>query len=152
MRTEIACDGSSIGNPGPGGWCCYIDESRWSAGGETHTTNNRMELTAVLEAVRRCDGALTLICDSRYVIDSLTSWRHGWKRRGWRKADGRPVANRDLFEALDEALEGRDVIFVWVRGHDGHRLNENADQRARAAAEAQRDRREMVVGPGISRR
>jgi ribonuclease HI len=146
-RITAAADGSAAGNPGPGGWAWYINDTTWGAGGEPGTTNNRMEISAVLALLASTSGPITVLCDSRYVVDAATSWIRGWKRRGWRKADGGPVANRDLFEALDAAITGRDVVFEWVRGHDGHVLNEAADRRARAAAEAVRDGQVIVAGP-----
>jgi len=145
-KTTVAADGAAAGNPGPGGWAWYVNETIWGSGGSVGTTNNRMELTAVIEALGRLEGPLHIICDSRYVVDSATKWRHGWKRRGWRKPDGAEIANKDLIIALDAALTGREVSFEWVRGHDGHPLNEEADVRARAAAEAVRDGRNVRTG------
>lgn len=142
----VAVDGAAAGNPGPGGWAWYAEENTWRAGGEKATTNNRMEITAVIEVLEHLDGPLHIICDSRYVVDLATKWRYGWKRRGWRKADGTEIANRDLVEVLDMHLTQRTVTFEWVRGHDGHELNEAADRRARAAAEAVRDGREIPSG------
>jgi ribonuclease HI len=107
-----------------------------------------MELLAVIDAMESLDGPLVFVCDSRYVIDSATTWIKGWKRRGWRKADGEPVKNQDLLVRLDAAMSGRDVRFEWCRGHDGHPLNEAADARARLAAEAVRDQRPVATGPG----
>jgi ribonuclease HI len=146
-RTVVAADGAAAGNPGPGGWAWYVDADRWCAGGQAGTTNNRMELEAVIDAIGALDGPLLIICDSRYVIDCATKWMTGWKRRGWHKADGSAVKNRDLLERLDAGLRGRDVQFEWTRGHDGHELNEAADQRARAAAEAVRDSRPVRTSP-----
>lgn len=145
-RITIAIDGAAAGNPGPGGWALYCDDLHWRAGGEPGTTNNRMELTAAIEALRITEGPLLLQCDSRYVVDAATSWMAGWKRRGWRKPDGSTIANKDLITTLDGLMEGRDVRFEWVRGHNGHVLNEAADVRARAAAEAVRDGREILTG------
>ena len=90
------------------------------------------------------------MCDSKYVIDSITKWMPGWKRRGWRKADGAPVLNRDLMESLDEAMQNRDVKFAWVKGRSGHDLNEAADERANAAAKAYQAKREPNRGPGFT--
>jgi ribonuclease HI len=145
-RQTVAADGAAAGNPGPGGWAWYVDDGTWASGGEGRTTNNRMELTAVIDALENLDGPLHIICDSRYVVDSATKWRHGWKKRGWRKPDGSEIANKDLIIKLDAALVGRDIKFEWVRGHDGHHLNEQADMRARAAAEAVRDGRRVDSG------
>lgn len=154
MRIVAAADGSALGNPGPAGWAWYVDETCWAAGGWPESTNNRGELTAVLELLRATALAglvgeeLHIQADSQYVINSLTKWRHGWKKRGWRKADGKPVLNGDLMKALDIALEGRVVTFEWVRGHSGHPANERADDLARAAATAYQQRHQPDAGPG----
>ena len=131
-----------------------MGEGCWAAGGWPESTNNRGELTAVLELLRataRTEEDLLIQADSQYVINSLTRWRKGWKRRGWRKADGRPVLNEDLMRALDDALAGRAVRFEWVRGHVGHPLNEAADSRARAAATAHQRGTAVPAGPGWTR-
>ena len=151
MTIIAAADGSALGNPGPAGWAWYVDDGRWAAGGWPESTNNRGELTAVLELLRATAHTgedLLIQADSQYVINSLTRWMKGWKRRGWRKADGRPVLNDDLMKELDAALTGRAVRFEWVRGHVGHPLNEAADSRARAAAAAHQQGRAVPAGPG----
>ena len=153
MTITAAADGSALGNPGPNGWAWYIDDANWAAGGSPHGTNNQGELQAVLELLRATAGtdeSLLILCDSKYVIDSITKWMPGWKRRGWRKADGAPVLNRDLMESLDEAMRGRAVTFEWVKGHAGHDLNEAADQRANAAAKAYQQKIEPRRGPGFT--
>lgn len=154
MTITAAADGSALGNPGPNGWAWYIDDARWASGGSAHGTNNQGELTAVLELLRATQAAahepLVIECDSKYVIDSLTKWLPGWKRNGWRKADKKPVLNRDLFEALDAELAGRAVRFVWVKGHAGHPLNEAADARAQAAARAYQAGSQPDAGPGFA--
>ena len=152
MTITAAADGSALGNPGPNGWAWYIDDANWAAGGSPHGTNNQGELQAVLELLRAtatADEKLVIECDSRYVIDSVTKWMPGWKRRGWRKADGAPVLNRELLEGIDEALRGREVRFEWVKGHAGHPLNEAADERANAAAKAYQQQTEPARGPGF---
>ncbi|MBD8011627.1 MULTISPECIES: ribonuclease H [Microbacterium] len=152
MTITAAADGSALGNPGPNGWAWYIDDDRWAAGGSPHGTNNQGELQAVLELLRATAGVdekLVIECDSRYVIDSVTKWMPGWKRRGWRKSDGGPVLNRELLEGIDEAMRGRDVEFTWVKGHAGHPLNEAADERANAAAKAYQQKQEPRRGPGF---
>ncbi|MGM1018249.1 MAG: ribonuclease H family protein [Actinomycetota bacterium] len=152
MTITAAADGSALGNPGPNGWAWYIDDARWAAGGSPHGTNNQGELQAVLELLRATAGTddpLVIECDSKYVIDSITKWMPGWKRKGWRKGDGKPVLNRELMEALDEAMRGRNVRFVWVKGHAGHPLNEAADERANAAAKAYQAGVEPRRGPGF---
>lgn len=154
MTITAAADGSALGNPGPNGWAWYIDDENWAAGGSAHGTNNQGELRAVLElllATAGTDEKLLIECDSRYVIDSVTKWMPGWKRRGWRKSDGGPVLNRDLLEGIDEAIRGRDVEFSWVKGHAGHPLNEAADERANAAAKAYQAKQEPRRGPGFTR-
>lgn len=153
MTLTAAADGSALGNPGPAGWAWYIDDRQWRAGGWPKATNNQGELMAVIDllhATATLDEPLLVLCDSQYVINSVTQWMPGWKRRGWRKADGKPVLNRELLEMLDAALQGRQVRFEWVKGHAGHPLNEAADLRARSAAEAFRDRVAPDAGPGIA--
>ncbi|WP_022890007.1 RNase H family protein [Agromyces italicus] len=146
-----AADGSALGNPGPAGWAWYVDERTWAAGGWKHATNNQGELKAVLELFRataHLDDELLVQCDSQYVINSVTKWMPGWKRKGWRKADGKPVMNVELLQQLDEVLAGRRYRFEWVKGHVGHPLNEAADSRARAVAEAYRSGLPIPSGPG----
>lgn len=153
MTIIAAADGSALGNPGPNGWAWYIDDANWAAGGSPHGTNNQGELQAVLELLRATAGTdepLLIMCDSKYVIDSITKWMPGWKRRGWRKADGAPVLNRELMESLDDAMRGRDVRFEWVKGHAGHDLNEAADERANGAARAYQGKQEPRRGPGFT--
>ena len=153
MTITAAADGSALGNPGPNGWAWYIDDDNWAAGGSPHGTNNQGELRAVLElllATAGTDEKLLIECDSRYVIDSVTKWMPGWKRKGWRKSDGGPVLNRDLLEGIDEAIRGRDVEFSWVKGHAGHPLNEAADERANAAAKAYQAKQEPRRGHGFT--
>ena len=149
-----AADGSALGNPGPAGWAWYIDDDRWASGGWAHGTNNMGELKAVLDlfeaTASRPEAKLRVYCDSQYVINSLTKWMPGWKKKGWKKSDGKPVLNRDLLEALDQALTGRDYEFIWVKGHAGHELNEKADSLANGAARAYQEGREPAHGPGFS--
>jgi len=146
-----AADGSALGNPGPAGWAWYVDDDHWSAGGWPHGTNNQGELMAVidlLEATAHLGDDLHIFCDSQYVINAVTKWMPGWKRKGWRKADGAPVLNRELLERLDRALQGRSYRFEWVKGHAGHELNEAADERARAVALAYQKGDPIPIGPG----
>jgi ribonuclease HI len=144
-------DGACSGNPGPGGWAAVIvdDGNREEiSGGEPETTNNRMELTAVIEALRRVppDAPVKVVTDSQYVLKGITSWLAGWQKRGWRTATGGPVLNRDLWEAL-ATLVGARVTWEWVRGHSGHRENTRVDQLARMHAQAGvAARRERGVG------
>jgi ribonuclease HI len=137
---EIATDGACKGNPGPGGWGALIRSGAHEkelSGGEALTTNNRMELMAAIEALnalkRPC--AVTLSTDSRYVMDGLTKWIHGWKRNGWRTADKKPVKNAELWQALVAAAERHQIEWKWVKGHAGHPDNERADKLASDAAE-----------------
>jgi ribonuclease HI len=147
-----ATDGSCLRNPGPGGWCWFVSDDCWGAGAETATTNNRMELLSVAMLLEAAPTGSTvhIQADSTYVIDALTKWRHGWKRRAWRTASGEPVKNRDLIEHLDLLMEEHAPTFEWVRGHDGHASNEAADERARAAAEALAAGRPWLTGPGFA--
>ncbi|MFT3970508.1 MAG: ribonuclease HI family protein [Micropruina sp.] len=154
MTLIAAADGSALGNPGPAGWAWYIDPERWACGGWAHGTNNMGELTAVLDLLRQTadvDDELLVYCDSMYVINSLTKWMPGWKRKGWRKGDGKPVLNVEIMKELDAALAGRRVKFEWVKGHSGHPLNEEADRLANAAAVAFSQGREPDAGPGLGR-
>lgn len=150
-----AADGSALGNPGPAGWAWYVDDDCWASGGWPRGTNNMGELMAVLDLLQQTahvDDDLHVFCDSRYVIDSITKWMPGWKRKGWKKGDGKPVLNVELMKALDAAMEGRRdrVRFEWVKGHAGHELNEAADRRANAAASAHQRGVEPDPGPGFS--
>ncbi len=155
---EAAADGSSLGNPGPAGWGWYVDEQRWACGGWPRGTNNMGELMAVLDLLRQSETGtedLRVHCDSRYVIDSVTKWAPGWKRRGWRKADGKPVLNLELIQSIDELIQarkaaGRRVELVWVKGHAGDPLNEAADRLANGAALAYQAGRVPDPGPGLA--
>lgn len=129
---QIFADGACRGNPGPGGWGAllrYGEQERELWGGEAHTTNNRMELTAVIRAleVLQRPSRLHIVTDSQYVLHGITQWLAGWKRRGWRTADGKPVKNQELWQRLDELLAPHQAEWTWVRGHTGHPENERAD-------------------------
>jgi len=152
MTITAAADGSALGNPGPAGWAWYVNDGCWAAGGWKHATNNQGELKAVLELFRataHLEEDLLVLCDSQYVINSVTKWMKGWKAKGWRKGDGKPVMNLDLLKEIDEAIVGRRYRFEWVKGHVGHPLNEAADARARGAAEAFQRGRPAPTGPGF---
>jgi ribonuclease HI len=152
MTITAAADGSALGNPGPAGWAWYVDDEHWDAGGWKHATNNIGELKAVLELFRataHLDDDLHILCDSQYVINTVTKWMPGWKKKGWRKADGKPVMNLELIQEIDEAIQGRRYRFEWVKGHIGHVLNEAADVRARGAAEAFQRGKPVPSGPGF---
>ncbi|MDZ7628713.1 MAG: ribonuclease HI [Parvularculaceae bacterium] len=132
-------DGACAGNPGPGGWGVLLVEGgaeRELFGGERATTNNRMEMTAAIEALRSTTGPIRLHTDSQYVKNGITEWIKGWKRNGWRTADRKPVKNQDLWMALDAAVTGRAVDWRWIKGHAGHAGNERADALARAGVES----------------
>ncbi|WP_194743514.1 ribonuclease HI [Thermaurantiacus tibetensis] len=140
-RVLIATDGACRGNPGPGGWAAILragEVERELSGAERLTTNNRMELTAALEALRALTrpAEVLLETDSRYLVDGMTRWLQGWQRNGWKTADRKPVRNADLWQALAATAAPHCVRWVWVRGHAGHPLNERADRLANAAIDA----------------
>lgn len=131
----LITDGACKGNPGPGGWGALLrsgDKERELFGGAPQTTNNRMELQAVIEGlnVLKKACAVTIVTDSQYVKNGVESWMANWKRRGWRTASGSPVANQDLWQALDAAMAPHQLRWEWVRGHSGHPDNERADRLA----------------------
>lgn len=139
-KVTIHTDGSCIGNPGPGGWAAILSSggvSKEFSGGEARTTNNRMEMTAIIQGLsklkERCD--VTVVSDSKYVIDNIRGLSI-WKSRGWRTSNNKPVKNKDLWEHLDELCIHQQVTFQWVRGHNGHEGNELADVLAGKAARA----------------
>ena len=152
MTITAAADGSSLGNPGPAGWAWYVDEDTWDAGGWPQGTNNLGELTAILrllQATAETGDELHILADSQYAINVVSKWRLGWKKRGWTKADKKPIKNLELIQEIDRAMEGRRVTFEWVKGHAGHRMNERADDLARACAEAYQAGRTPEPGPGF---
>jgi ribonuclease HI len=132
---HLYTDGACSGNPGPGGWGALL---RWNghekelSGGDPQTTNNRMEMTAVIEGLNaiKKPGPVHIFTDSKYVMQGVTEWMQGWKARGWKTADKKPVKNQDLWEALDSAIRRHDVRFTWVKGHNGHEENERVDKLA----------------------
>jgi ribonuclease HI len=138
--TTAYTDGACSGNPGPGGWAWAIPQGAYAAGAEPHTTNQRMELTAVLEAVRAIHGPLEIVSDSTYVVNCFRDrWWEGWLRRGWVNSARKPVANRDLWEPLVTLVNERgDVTFRWVKGHGGDAMNDLVDLLAVEAARSQR--------------
>ncbi|EIZ78631.1 ribonuclease HI [Novosphingobium sp. Rr 2-17] len=140
-KVDVFTDGACKGNPGPGGWGALLrmgPHEKEMSGGEPDTTNNRMEMTAAIKALNAltepCD--ITLHTDSRYVIDGITKWVHGWKKKGWINASKQPVRNADLWHDLIEAVARHRVDWVWVRGHNGHIENERVDKLASDAAKA----------------
>ena len=135
-RVRIHTDGACSGNPGPGGWGAILawnDHERELKGGEPHTTNNRMELTAAIAALDALKRPCTvdLFTDSQYLRSGITTWITTWKRNGWRTAERKPVKNVDLWQRLDQLLTQHEVHWHWVKGHSGHDLNERADRLAR---------------------
>ncbi len=140
-RIEIFTDGACSGNPGAGGWGAILrckNTEKELSGGEAQTTNNRMELTAVIEALKAlkapCD--ITLYTDSRYVMDGVTSWLANWKSNGWKTANKKsPVKNIDLWQLLDSLLEKHKIHWIWVKGHAGHPENERVDRLARTQSQ-----------------
>lgn len=135
-------DGACSGNPGPGGWGAILIardggevlKERELKGGEAQTTNNRMELLAAINALETLAGpsTITIVTDSSYVKDGITKWIFGWKRKGWKTANKKPVKNEELWKRLDAATQRHDVAWEWVKGHAGHPENERADELARA--------------------
>jgi len=139
---DIYTDGACRGNPGPGGWAAilvYGGKEKELSGGEPRTTNNRMELTAAIAALKalKYPCEVTLTSDSKYLTDAVNrGWLESWKKRGWKKADKSAVLNVDLWEELLGLLEKHKVTFVWIRGHDGHPYNERCDRLATAFADS----------------
>lgn len=136
-QVDLFTDGACSGNPGPGGWGAllrYGAHEKELGGGAQDTTNNRMEMTAVVEGLRALSQPcrVTLHTDSKYVMDGVTKYMHNWKRNGWRTADKKEVKNRDLWEEIDTQLQKHDVKWIWVKGHAGHVENERVDAIARA--------------------
>jgi ribonuclease HI len=130
-RTVVYTDGACSGNPGPGGWGWVVPDGEGAYGGAERTTNQRMELAAVLEAVRALPGPLHIVSDSTYVVNCFRdSWWKGWLQRGWKNSQKKPVANRDLWEPLIELYQERDITFEWVKGHSGSKWNDRADELA----------------------
>lgn len=138
--TVVYTDGSCLGNPGPGGWAWVVPDGPWASGAEGHTTNQRMEITAALEALGALvpeHAVLEVVSDSTYVVNCFRQrWWAGWYRRDWRNAQGKPVANRDLWEPLFDLALGPDaqITWRWVKGHSGDHWNEVVDQLALSAA------------------
>ena len=143
-KIQMYTDGSCLNNPGPGGWAALLRFNKTEkifSGGQVDTTNNQMELMAVIEGLRAltkpCD--VELYTDSRYVMDGYTKWLTGWKARNWKKSDKKPVLNKDLWVQLGEQAEAHNIDWHWVKGHSGHTENERVDQLARLQAEQTRD-------------
>ena len=138
---KIWTDGSCLGNPGPGGWAFVVTDGKNIAernGGEKNTTNNRMELSAVIAALNatKKHDSVEIHTDSQYVKNGMESWLKNWKAKNWRTADKKPVKNQDLWQKLDELASNIKIHWVWVRGHDGEEFNERCDELARTFAES----------------
>lgn len=138
MKTTIFTDGACSGNPGPGGWAWAIEGGAFKSGADPATTNQRMELMAVLDALKSNDGPIEIVSDSTYVVNCFRDkWYAGWLQRGWVNSKKQPVANRDLWEPLiDNVLQRKNVQFRWVKGHSGHPMNDLVDQLAVEAGQA----------------
>ena len=137
MSVTIYTDGAASGNPGPGGYGVVMESGKYRKElweGFRNTTNNRMELLAAISALETLGRAtaITIVTDSAYVKDGITSWIHGWKKRGWKTSANKPVKNEDLWRRLDSAVAQHQVRWEWVKGHAGHVENERADELARA--------------------
>jgi ribonuclease HI len=148
MAAEIFAytDGACSGNPGPGGWGVVMEawegatllKARDLGGGAAQTTNNRMEMMAAIAALETLErpSAVTVVTDSKYLMDGITDWIHGWKRNGWKTSAKKPVKNADLWQRLDAAQARHQVKWAWIKGHAGHEQNERADALARAEIKA----------------
>ena len=141
VRATLHTDGACLGNPGPGGWAAILQWGEHESvltGGLANSTNNQMELMAVimgLEALKR-PVSITVFSDSKYVLNGIQSWLDGWKRNGWKNAKKRPIANQELWQRLDAATQPHRIDWQWIKGHAGHPLNERCDDLARAEAQA----------------
>jgi ribonuclease HI len=141
-KLKVFTDGSCLGNPGPGGWAAilrYNENCKEIWGSEKQTTNNRMELTAAIEALRTLKETceVVVVTDSEYVKNGITSWIHGWKQKGWMTSAKKPVINQDLWKALDEQAQRHTVRWEWTKGHASHAENNRCDELAQRAAREQ---------------
>jgi ribonuclease HI len=140
-RIVVYTDGACSGNPGPGGWAWAIEGGAFASGAVPHTTNQRMEITAALEALRTLQGPIEIVSDSTYVVNCFKQrWHTGWRANGWKNSQKKPVANRDLWEPFIELALSRDVSFRWVKGHGTDRMNHLVDELAVEAAQSGRGR------------
>jgi ribonuclease HI len=138
-RVVVYTDGACSGNPGPGGWAWAVPRGRYESGAAPHTTNQRMEINAALEAVRALPGSLEVVSDSTYVVNCFKQrWHIGWRNNGWKNSQRKPVANRDLWEPLIELALARDVCFRWVKGHGTDPMNAWVDELAVLASQSGR--------------
>ena len=141
-QVQLITDGACLGNPGKGGWACilrYGKHKRELFGCEPHTTNNRMELTAAIEGLKRLKESCTveIVTDSNYLKNGITQWIHGWKRNGWKTAEKKPVVNQDLWVLLDELVTSHQMQWTWTKGHASHEDNNRCDELASRAAKEQ---------------
>ena len=141
-HVQLITDGACLGNPGKGGWACILrfgEHKREIFGSAPQTTNNRMELTAAIEGLKRLKESCSveIITDSEYLKNGITTWIHGWKRKGWVKADKQPVVNRDLWEVLDGLVNTHQTQWKWTKGHASHEDNNRCDELASRAARDQ---------------
>jgi len=141
-KVQLITDGACLGNPGPGGWAAilrYNDKKKEIWGCASHTTNNRMELTAAIEGLKalREDCEVEVVTDSEYLKNGITNWIHGWKRKGWMTAAKKPVVNQDLWKALDEQVNRHKATWTWTKGHANHSDNNRCDELATSAARDQ---------------
>jgi ribonuclease HI len=141
-KVQLITDGACVGNPGPGGWAAilrYNEHRKELWGSEPQTTNNRMELRAAIEGLRALkeDCAVEIVTDSEYLKNGITTWIHGWKRKGWMTAAKKPVVNQDLWKALDSEVARHQTDWVWTKGHANHEDNNRADELATQAAREQ---------------
>ena len=141
-QVQLITDGACLGNPGKGGWACilrYGEHKRELFGCEPHTTNNRMELTAAIEGLKRLKEscAVEIVTDSNYLKNGITQWIHGWKRNGWKTAEKKPVVNQDLWVLLDELVTSHQMQWTWTKGHASHEDNNRCDELASRAAREQ---------------
>jgi ribonuclease HI len=143
-KVQIVTDGSCLGNPGPGGWAAilrYKEQEKEIWGSEPHTTNNRMELRAAIEGLRalREGCEVEVVTDSEYLKNGITTWIHGWKRKGWLTASKKPVVNQDLWKDLDQQVDRHKTTWVWTKGHASHAGNNRCDELASNAAREQKN-------------
>lgn len=141
-HVQLITDGACLGNPGKGGWACILrfgEHKRELYGSEPHTTNNRMEITAAIEGLKRLKEtcSVEIITDSEYLKNGITKWIKGWKRNGWLSTDKKPVKNQDLWKALDELVNAHQTQWTWTKGHASHEDNNRCDELATRAAREQ---------------
>ena len=145
-KVQLITDGACIGNPGPGGWAAILrhdGNNKEIYGSEPHTTNNRMELRAAIEALRTLNEEceVEVVTDSEYVKNGITTWIHGWKRKGWMTAAKKPVVNQDLWQELDKQVARHNMTWTWTKGHASHADNNRCDELATRAAREQKNSR-----------